>query len=242
MSFYTLRMRKCIIAGIIGGFFIAILMLQASINYSRVTEDLEESMIIMPGEFVTNFVIGGFRGIAVDLLWLKIDELWHTGKWFDIIPPLRAITWMQPHFLDAWELGAWHLAYNCYAYAEQAGIPDKNKYIDEGIKFIKEGLARNRNVYDLWFNLGWIYYHKLKNYDEGIRYFRAGTRVKHPSYIDRLIAHGYRKKGDIESEYRQWEHCLTIFKDDKYHIDIVKTHLERAKEKLIAAGKLSEGK
>lgn len=238
MPFCDSRIRKYIAAGIIAFFLIGILVLQASINYSRVTEDLEESMVVMPGEFVTNFVIGGFRGIAADLLWLKIDEFWHTGKWFDIIPLIRAITWMQPHFLEAWELGAWHLAYNCYAYAESAGDAGKDAYIDAGIKFIKQGLARNRDVYDLWFNLGWIYYHKLANYDEAIRCFRGAIRVKHPSYIDRLIAHAYRKKGDIESEYREWQRCLTIYKDDSYHITIVKEHLEKAKEKLAAAGKL----
>ena len=70
------------------------------------------------------------------------------------------------------------------------------------------------------------------DYDEGIRYFRGAVRYEHPSYIDRLIAHAYRKKGDIESEYKEWQHCLTIFTDDQYHIDIVEKHLEAAKEKL----------
>ena len=149
---------------------------------------------------------------------------------------LRAITWLQPHFLEAWELGAWHMAYNLYAYAD--GMPHRQQYIEQGIRFIKEGLARNRNVYDLWFNLGWIYYHKLNNYDEGMRYFSGATRFKHPSYIDRLIAHAHRKKLDIEAEYRQWQHCLTVFKDDSYHISIVKKHLEEAKKKLMEAGKI----
>ena len=239
MDSYTIsRIRKYILIGVIASLFIAILLLQQAINYSRVTEDLVEQLVIMPGEFVTNFVIGGFRGIAVDILWIKMDEMWHHGKWFEIIPLLRAITWMQPHFLEAWELGAWHLAYNLYVHAE--GMPDRERYIEEGIKFIKEGLAKNRNVYDLWFNLGWIYYNKLKDYDKGIRYFRGATRYKHPSYIDRLIAHAYRRKGDIEAEYKQWQHCLTVFQDDGYHIDIVKRHLEKAREKLEISKKVQE--
>lgn len=231
MNFYTVyRIRKYILIGIITALFIAILPLQQAINYSRVTEDLVEQLVIMPGEFLTNFVIGGFRGIAVDIIWIKIDDKWHHGKWFEIIPLLRAATWLQPHFLEAWELGAWHMAYNLYVYAK--GMPDREKYIEEGIRFLKEGLAKNRNVYDLRFNLGWIYYHKLKDYDKGIRYFRGAIRYKHPSYIDRLIAHGYRKKGDIEAEYIEWQRCLTVFKDDEYHVNIVKRHLEKAKKKL----------
>lgn len=238
MQIYTPRIHKCVIAGIITASFTAILVLQASINYSRVTEDIEEAIVIMPGEFITNFIICGFRGLAVDLLWLKLDELWHMGKWFDIIPILRSITWMQAHFLEAWELGAWHLVYNCYAYAESAGIAGKDIYIEEGIRFIKEGLARNRDVYNLWFNLGWIYYHKLKNYEEAIRYFRSASRYKHPSYIDRLIAHAYRKSGDIELEYKEWQRCRTVFMDDPYHTQISKEHLEKAKKKLIESGRL----
>ena len=61
MDFYiSNRIRKYILIGIIGFLFIAILPLQQAINYSRVTEDLVENLIIIPGEFVTNFVIGGF--------------------------------------------------------------------------------------------------------------------------------------------------------------------------------------
>ena len=224
------HIRKYILAGIAAFLFIAIIPLQAAINYSRVTEDLVEQLVIMPGEFVTTFVIGGFRGIAADILWVRIDEMWHHGKWFEIIPLLRAITWMQPHFIEAWELGGWHLAYNLYAYAE--GMAGREIYIEQGIRFLKEGLAKNRNIYDLWFNLGWVYYHKLKDYDESVKYFRSATRRKHPSYIDRLMAHAYRKKGDIEAEYREWQRCLTVFTDDSYHINIVKRHLERAREKL----------
>jgi len=229
------RIRKYILIGFVVFLFIAVLPLQQAINYNRVTEEIIEEMVIMPGEFVTNFVIGGFRGVAADILWVEIDELWHSGRWFEIIPLLRAITWMQPNFIEAWELGGWHLAYNLYAYAKE--MPDKERYIEEGIRFLKEGLVKNRNVYNLYFNLGWLCYHKLNNYDEGIKYFKAATRYKHPSYIDRLIAHLYRKKGDIEREYKQWQHCLTVFQDDAYHIDIVKRYLEVAKRKLGELGK-----
>jgi hypothetical protein len=161
------RIRKYILIGIVASLFIAILLVQQSINYSRVTEDLAEQLVILPGEFVTNFIIGGFRGIAVDILWVRMDDMWHHGKWFEVVPLIRAITWLQPHFIEAWELGGWHMAYNLYVYAE--GMPDREKYIEQGIRFIKEGLARNRNVYDLWFNLGWTYYHKLEDYETTMR-------------------------------------------------------------------------
>lgn len=224
------RIRRYVWAGTALLLLAMLAPIQQSINYSKMTEDLVDNIIIMPGEFVTNFVIVGFRGIAADLLWVKVDGFWHQGRWFEIMPLIKAITWMQPHFLEPWELGSWHLAYNLYAYAGDS--PDKGIYIKEAIRFIKEGIAENRGVYNLWFNLGWIYYNKLGDYDDGIRYFRDAVRYEHPNYIDRLIAHAYRKKGDIESEYRQWQYCLTIFQDDSYHIDIVKKHLKAAENRL----------
>lgn len=229
------RIRKYVLIGSIVFLFIAILPLQQAINYSRETDEITEPMVIMPGEFVTNFVIGGFKGVAADILWIKIEELWHGGKWFEIMPLLRAITWMQPHFIEAWELGGWHLADNLYAYARE--MTDKERYIEEGIRFLKEGIAKNRDVYNLYFELGWIYYSKLNKYDEGVKYFKSATRYKHPSHIDRLIAHAYRKAGNIEAEYKQWQYCLTIFQNDSYHIEIVKKHLEIAKRKLEELGK-----
>ncbi len=226
----SVRVRRYILIGFAALLFVMIAPIQQSINYSRITEDLVEQIVIMPGEFVTNFVIGGFRGIAVDIMWVKIDEMWHHGKWFEIMPLLRSITWMQPHFLESWNLGAWHMAYNLYEYAD--GEPGREVYIEDGIRFLKEGVTKNRDVYDLWFSLGWIYYDKLKDYDEGVRYFTSAARFRHPSYVDRLIAHAYRKKGDIEAEYRQWQHCLTVFRDDEYHMAITKSHLAAAEEKL----------
>jgi len=230
------RLRRYLLAGAILLLLGSIPLIQQSINYSRVTGDLVEELVVMPGEFVTNFIIGGFRGIAVDIMWIEIDELWHHGKWFEIIPFLRAITWLQPHFIEPWALGAWHMAYNLYAYAGDA--PDRDKYITQGIRFLKEGLSKNRNGYRMWFELGWIYYHKLKHYDDAIRYFRGAMRFEHPSYIDRMVAHAYRKKGDIESEYRQWQRCVAAFPEDDYHQNITLRHMEAARDKLIEAGLL----
>ena len=234
MTLYTPRIHKALLIGTVCALFMVILILQQSINYSRVTEELVENIVILPGDFITGFIVGGFRGIAVDLLWLRLDEYWHQGMWFRVLPILRVITWLQPHFIEAWELGGWHLAYNMYVYAE--GEPNREHYIEDGIAFLKQGLARNRNVYDLWFNIGWTYYHKLKSYDDGIRFFRGALRFEHPSYIDRLIAHAYRKSGDIESEAKEWKRCLTVFTDDEYHIDISKKHLKEAEQKLKKRG------
>ena len=99
------------------------------------------------------------------------------------------------------------------------------------VTFPKKGIIYRVKGTALFANTDSIYF-----YAEGIRYFRGATRFKHPSYIDRLVAHAYRKMGDTESEYEEWKRCLTVFTDDEYHIDIVKKHLKRAERKLKKTG------
>ena len=95
MPFFSSRIHKILLTGIACAALIAILPLQQSINYSRVTEDITERLVVMPGEFITVFILGGFRGIAVDILWLKMDEYWHHGEWYRVMPILRIITWLH---------------------------------------------------------------------------------------------------------------------------------------------------
>lgn len=210
--------------------FTFIVPLSEEIGTLRITGNFSDNLILVPGEFVSNFVAGGFKGIAADILWLQMDEYWHRGEWPRMLPILRMITWLQPNFMEAWEVGAWHLAYNFYAYTKDEKL--KKMFVQEGIRFLQEGIVKNKNKYDLYFNLAWIYYNKLQDYDEAIRYFRMAVFFKHPSYIDRLIAHAYRKKKDYKNEIIEWKKCLNIFKEDAYHQDLSKKFLKEAEEKL----------
>ena len=75
--------------------------------------------------------------------------------------------------------------------------------------------------------------YKAEIYDEGIKYFRKAARFRnHPDYIDRLIAHAYRQKGDIQSEYEEWVKLQNVLPDHESHQRLVRDHLIKAKEKL----------
>ncbi len=117
-----------------------------------------------------------------------------------------------------------------YAYTKD---PEMKKYfLESGINFLKDGILANPNKYQLYFELGWTYFHKAEDYDAAIRYFRRATKFEHPHYIDRLIAHAYRKKGDIAAEYQEWQRCLTLFQDDSQHQERSRHFLEEVRKKL----------
>jgi tetratricopeptide (TPR) repeat protein len=206
------------------------LPLQEDIRYLRIKYGLRDDFVLTPGEFAMTFVLSGFRGLASDLLWLKVDMLWHSGKWYLMTPTLRMITWLQKDFMAAWGLASWHLGYNLSHYAQTE--EDKQKYIGQAIELLKNGIAKNPDRYDLYWELGWFYFDKLENYDEAIRYFRRAIRFEHPLYIDRLIAKAYMEKGEYAKAKKELMRCLELPDADMYHLGIVKKNLRKVEELL----------
>jgi tetratricopeptide (TPR) repeat protein len=195
---------------------ILILPLQMNINRIRLEEGLVERLVLVPGDMVSGIVLGGFRGIAADILWLRTDMYFHMGQWYKILPIYRTITFLQPHFIQAWSVAGWHMAYNIYHEAKEE---DKPRWLEAGINFLKEGIAHNPNRYELYFETGWTYFHKAENYDEAIKYFRRAIRFSHPDYIDRMIAHAFLKKGDLEAAYTEWKRIVRLYPEDKISRD-----------------------
>lgn len=172
-------------------FLILGFIIQNGLAFEKLQLGLSNDVALWPGEFMTGFIALGFKPVAADLLWLKADEFWHRGLTHRILPIFKTIALMEPKFILAWSLGAWHLSYNLSAEAKTD--QEAQALIVQGIKFLKEGLARNPDRYDLYFELGWIYFDKLKDYETAIKYFRGATRYPHPEYIDRLIVHAQEK-------------------------------------------------
>ncbi len=288
--------------------FIALLLyiplgfLQVSIDYSKKVEELESGLLLMPGQVAGSLVLSGFKGLAADLLWLNIENYWHSGQHYKMLPLLEAIAWLQPHYINVWAVGGWHMSYNIFAEVRDAKqnlikeynekvkklsekekkslqkvlaiggrtiyliknlglkkgmqedkIPDlisemnnyehflnnyryeknsKNAFFVEsdkqfvacvkemlfwytqGIEFDKKGVVYNSDRYDLYFETGWIYYHKGMDYKNSVRYLKKAIKFPHPDYVDDCLAHAYEKNGQIDMAMKQWEKLLnTDFKN-----------------------------
>ncbi len=150
--------------------------------------DLGEAAIgqIDTGSFMMKlFLLGGFRGIVADLLWLNADEYKREHDWDRLKTTVELITKLQPHFLSIWTFQGWNLAYNVSV--EWDAPEDKYTWIKEGIKFVQEGVSKNRRSPDLVWDTAWFYYHKLGFSDESIilrRLFRDDEDEAFRSYDD----------------------------------------------------------
>ncbi len=131
--------------------------------------DLGEAAIgqVDTGSFMLKLaLLGGARGIAANVLWTRAEELKREQDWDQMKATVDLITKLQPHFLSVWTFQGWNLAYNVSV--EWDAPEDKYEWIKKGIKFLQDGVKKNRKSPDLIWNTAWTYYHKIGFSDESI--------------------------------------------------------------------------
>jgi hypothetical protein len=150
--------------------------------------DLGEAAIgqIDTGSFMMKlFLLGGFRGIVADLLWIRAEEQKKDHDWDRLKTTVELITKLQPHFLSIWTFQGWNLAYNVSV--EWDAPEDKYTWIKQGIKFVQDGVKKNVKSPDLVWDTAWFYYHKLGFSDESIilrRLFHDDEEEDFKTYVD----------------------------------------------------------
>jgi tetratricopeptide (TPR) repeat protein len=160
--------------------------------------------------------VGGFRGVAANLLWLKIDELWHGGDWWQMIPLFRAVVSLDPHFLMAWETYGWHCAWNLNNLAETA--LERRAWLDQGIDIYRDGIRANPDKIDLYLSLAWLYYNRVKEYDQAEPIY-IFIRDKFPNrsrfQVDHTLAHLYENNWRVADAVAVWRDCLRYDSTDR---------------------------
>ncbi len=108
----------------------------------------------------TTVALGGFRGIAVDLLWVRAADLQQKGKFFELVTLSDWITKLQPRFAPIWSYHAWNLAFNVSVMFDKP--EDRWRWVRHGLSLLRdEGLRYNPGSPDLYAELSWIFYFKL---------------------------------------------------------------------------------
>ena len=150
--------------------------------------DLGEAAIgqIDTGSFMMKlFLLGGFRGIVANYLWIRAEENKRDHDWDRLKANVDLITKLQPHFLSIWTFQGWNLAYNVSV--EWDAPEDKYEWIKQGIKFVQRGVENNKKSPDLIWDTAWFYYHKIGFADEAIilrRLFFDDDDDDFKSYLD----------------------------------------------------------
>ncbi len=150
---------------------VAALFLQGKVNDLSAKHGLEAGQY-EASENTPILLLGGFRAIAIDLLWLRGIARHKEKRYFETMAINNLIAKLQPDFPGVWSFQAWNLAYNI-AY-EWKRPESKWHWIKAGLDFAEKGARKNPSNGDIAFELGYMYIHLFSD-----SYFKdAEYRVK----------------------------------------------------------------
>ncbi|MDA0838015.1 MAG: hypothetical protein O3B01_07390 [Planctomycetota bacterium] len=115
----------------------------------------------MPSEYaVLTTVLGGFRGLLADFLWLRTIQLEKVSKHFELVQLYDWIGMLEPRIPEIWLLNSHNLAYNI-----SISMPDREDrwlWVQRGLELLRnKGLRYNPESYEIHLQIAWIYLHKI---------------------------------------------------------------------------------
>jgi hypothetical protein len=197
---------------------VAISLLQSDIDPKRrkIVEPFgaKQTQLIfqLPGPYILA-TFTGMRETVAGLLWVRCDEFFHQGNYEAIMPLVRLITWLDPHYMDVYKTGAWHLDFNICDSSERSD----RRYIPPALALLAEGVKNNPETYDLPFELGFTHYNlKIRDFKKSVEWLKKASTLpdlnpetqqiyeRYPLVVKRMLAHEYEKFGDIQGAKTEW--------------------------------------
>jgi hypothetical protein len=106
--------------------------------------------------------MGAFRGLVVDILWIRADKLKENGQYFDAKQLADWITTLQPRFPDVWDFQAWNMAYNISVAMPNTQPQERWRWVKNGYELLRDkGIPLNPHSIMLYRSLAWIFHHKI---------------------------------------------------------------------------------
>ncbi len=157
--------------------FIPVFFLQSKIDPQRAQYEVGvtqtgRAVKQLPIEFALG-ALTGFREAIAGLLWVRTDDFFDKGDYEAITPMIRIITWLDPHNIDVYETGAWHMDYN---FTDTDQRSDR-RYIPLSLALMNEGIVNNPDVPEMYSDLAFThYYRKIADYPKAAETFAAGQQ------------------------------------------------------------------
>lgn len=124
-------------------------------------------------EVAVGIAMGAFRGLFVNMLWLRANKLKEEGKFHEAMNLAATITRLQPHFPKVWSFHAWNMAYNISVKTNTAD--ERWNWVNAGIDLLRrDGVPNNPNDLLVHKELAWIFLHKIQGYtDDANPYYKV---------------------------------------------------------------------
>lgn len=117
--------------------------------------------------------LGGFRGVAADLLWLRAGRLQEERRFVELLQLSEWITALEPEAPEVWSFHAWNLAYNVTILL---GRPDDRwRWVESAISLLRDrGAEMNPSSPLIKRELAWLFLHKIgTDSDSAAEFYRT---------------------------------------------------------------------
>ncbi|MFH1717619.1 MAG: hypothetical protein ABIF19_09735, partial [Planctomycetota bacterium] len=158
------------------------LLIAAGLQLDSINRQRQEMNLLidtpenMPPSLVfATVATGAFRGLVVDVLWMRADKLKEEGQFFDARQLAEWITLLQPRFASVWEFHAWNMAYNI-SVAIPATQPDQRwRWVRNGYELLRDEAISKYKLKNLtlYRELARIFQHKIGGVsDDAHKYYK----------------------------------------------------------------------
>ena len=150
------------------------------------------------------FALAGFRELIAGILWVRADSFFESGNYDAILPIIRLVTFLDPHQIDVYATGMWHIGYN---FTDEEQRSDR-RYLPSALALGKEGSTQNPNTYELYFETAWLWYHKIDdNYEKAVQWMEKADSIgdiKLQPARRNLLSRLYERNGEIDKALNHW--------------------------------------
>jgi hypothetical protein len=121
---------------------------------------------------LTTQVLGGFRGLIANALWIRSTQLQEDGKYFEMVQLADWITKLEPHITTVWTVQAWNMAFNISV--KFPNHADRWRWVQRGIELLRDDAIRyNPDQPGLYGDLAWMFQFKMgQNMDDAHWYYK----------------------------------------------------------------------
>lgn len=170
-----------------------------------------------PEYLLVSSLLGGFRGVFTTSLWIRAYDLKAEGQFYEMIDLYRIITRLQPGHAAAWAYQSWDLAYNVSL--DVSNDPeDRVFWVFRAIDLLRhEAIPRNPKTAELYWQLGWLFHHKIGfESDDAHLYYRRELVEQVSGVLQGIPADGWPVYKEIAELRERYPDRAALFTEPKW--------------------------
>lgn len=184
-------------------------------------------------------LMGGFRNVVANLLWISAHNDWERHLWFKQKEKYHVVNTLQPNSIYFWDNAAWHFAWNSsYAASVDPLEPrevvrkkNQQEWFDLGEATLKKGIEHNPGSWELLAGMGRLLSDKQNRPLESAEYFqRASEFPEAPLYIKRQVVFKMLDGGDEQGAYELMRQLWQ--ENERHHVPTFERRIPELEAKL----------